>query len=880
MNEPSALTAAAHQAIKASLLTALDLEAGARAAWLSDLDHSDGALSREVRRLLDAHERAGRFLDLPDGDDEDGDRPLPANFAIGPFVIERELGRGGMGMVYLGTRRDHGYVQRVAIKVLGPHVPPGAVARLRDERRILAGLNHACIAHFVDGGTTSEGLPYLAMEYVAGRPVTSSCDEAGLDVPARLRLFLKICGAVHFAHQHLVVHRDIKPSNILVTADGTPKLLDFGIAKLLEAGPDAHVATVQVLTPHYASPEQAAGGAVTTATDVYSLGMLLYELLTGSSPYRGVSRDSSPLSVLDAVRTAEPERPSQAAARAVRVGLDADLDAIILKALRKSPADRYGSAEQFAADLERYLAGRPVLARQGSTVYAARKFVGRHRAGVAAAVVALASLTAATGVSLWQSRAADRQRLRAEARFADVRKLANSFVFEFDETVRDIPGTTAARKLVIARSLGYLEELARDVHDDLPMQRELAAAYQRIGDVQGNPFMSNLGERSEALVNYRRALNLREPLGSSPTATAADRAGLASALSAVGDLLWAGGDFASALVHYERASGLDEALAAAAPESRTAAYGVARSAYQMGQALTKLGRFSTARQHYARSRVALDGGALAHDTAEHRRFQAVAAMKEADCLLREGMVDPAVALYRQSAATLGGLSQADPASSALRRTYAFVLNRVAAAEGVAGRYDLAAPVIAEALAAQEALGHADQGNSQVQGDIAMSLSTRGGLELLHGRPADAERVLGRALAAYDALRRTQTDYVDLRSDHAVAVRRLGDARLGSGDVEGALRHYDEARVMLDATPRDGEYAPERALVYLRMSETGRRVPAASADDVRRWRAEALDEWTRLSAAGVRAWMGEFGGATRLAEAMAGASGTGTGRPTR
>ena len=873
MDSPPAASVSTHQAVKASLLTALDLDAEAREAWLADLEHTDAVTAHDVRRLLDAHARAGAFLDLPDGEAVGADTPLPPDFAIGPFVIEREIGRGGMGTVYLGARSDQGFVQRVAVKVLGPQVPPGAVERLRDERRILAALNHACIAHFVDGGTTADGLPYLAMEYVDGRPVTVFCADSRLDLRERLVLFQKICGAVHFAHQHLVVHRDIKPSNILVTADGTPKLLDFGIAKLLDAGPDLPAATVSVLTPHYASPEQAAGGAVTTATDVYSLGMLLYELLTGGGPYRDVTRQSSLLSVLEAVRTAEPERPSLAAARAGRAGLNADLDAIVLKALRKTPADRYGSAEQLADDLERYLGGRPVLARHGSTLYAARKFVGRHRASVAATVVAMASLTAATGVSLWQSRVADAQRARAEARFADVRKLANSFVFEFDETVRDIPGTTAARKLVIARSLGYLEDLARDTQGDLPMQRELAAAYQRIGDVQGNPYMPNLGERTEALASYRRALALREPLGASPQASAVDRAGLASALAAVGDVLWAEGDFEGALLHYDRARPLNEALAMAAPESRTAAYGAARVAYLAGQALTKLGRFREARLQYARSSAALEGGALVHDTPEHRRFQAIAVMKEADCLLREGFVDQAAATFRESAAALGALSTADPGSEALRRTYAFVLHRVAAAEGVAGRFELAAPFIAEALETQETLGRADRSNRQVAVDIALSLSTRAGLELMRGRTADAERLLTRALGAYDTLRKAQTDYVDLRSDHAVALRRMGDVRLASGDAAGALRHYRTARAMLDEPPRDGEYTPERALVSLRMSDVGRRVPSVAADDLRRWRADAVAEWAQVSASGVRAWMAEFGGVTRLADAMAAASAT-------
>ena len=878
MADHLAATPARHQAVKTLLLTALDLDPSAREPWLTTLEQREAVMAREVRRLLDAHVRAGAFLVLPDGDagpSASGHGHPAADVTIGPFTVERELGRGGMGTVYLGSRSELGFVQHVAIKVLGTNLARGAVERLRDERRILAALNHPNIAHFVDGGTTADGLPYLAMEYVDGRPVTAYCDDARLDVPARLRLFAKICGAVHFAHQHLVVHRDIKPSNILVTSDGTPKLLDFGIAKLTEpgraaaaAGQDAGPATAPVLTPHYASPEQAAGAPVTTATDVYSLGVLLYELVTGSGPYPGVDRDSSPLAVLDAVRGADPQRPSAAAARAQRAGVDDDLDAMVLKALRKAPADRYGSAEQFADDIARYLAGRPVLAHAGSSLYAARKFVNRHRASVGAAIVALLSLAGATGVSLWQARVAQRQRTRAEARFNDVRKLANSFVFEFDETVRDIPGTTAARKLVIARSLGYLEELAADVHDDLPMQRELAAAYQRIGDVQGNPYLSNLGERREAMASYRRALELRERVVADRSATSDDQQGLASALGAVGDLLWAEGDFEGTLVHYSRAQSLTSRLAERTPGQPGLVAAAARSEYSVGQALTKLGRFEQAEAQYARTVAMMDtlavGGVL---PPEVRRFRPVAAAKVADGLLRKGHVVEAAVMYAQSAAALEALVERDRGGAAgQQRIHAFLLLRLADGQAVAGRTREARETVERVLRLQRALANADPNDRQIQGDIALATGTLGGIALAARQLDDARRALVESTAAFTRLASTGAGFVDLKSDYAVTLRRDGDRLATEGDAAAARGRYAEAMALLDEAPRDGEYAPERALVYLRASTV-----AATTADAARLRGEALTEWGRVRAAGVHTWMAEFGGADRLADAMAAAA---------
>src|SRR6187402_1782963 len=385
---------------------------------------------------------------------------------LGPYRLIREIGHGGMGTVYLGVRDDDVFQKRVAIKVLNRGMDTDSIVRrFRHERQILASFEHPLIATLLDGGSTPDGRPYFAMEYVEGQPIVDYCDTLRLDTAARLELFCKVCTAVQYAHQNLIIHRDIKPANVLVVADGTPKLLDFGIAKLLNpelAGQTLALTApgLQLMTPEYASPEQVRGEAVTTATDVYSLGVLLYELLAGRLPYQLTSRtpadivrivcESEPIrpstavTTIEAVPTADPatdgdaarERP--AAARAGRprtVDIDrlqrqlaGDLDNIILKALSKEPSRRYASVDQFSEDVRRHLVGLPVIARKDTWGYRTTKFVRRNRAVVVAAAMTFAALIAGIIGTTWQARVARLERARAEQRFGDVRQLANAFL--------------------------------------------------------------------------------------------------------------------------------------------------------------------------------------------------------------------------------------------------------------------------------------------------------------------------------------------------------------------------------------------------------------------------------------------------------------------
>lgn len=338
---------------------------------------------------------------------------------VGPYEVVRELGRGGMGAVYLARRADQEYEKLVAIKVVqSGHETDEMLRRFRQERQILAGLDHPNIAKLLDGGATAHGLPYFVMDYVEGEPIDRYCASRGLSVTERLSLFQSVCAAVAHAHRNLVIHRDIKPANILVTGEGLPKLMDFGIAKLLPAVPSgagAPAGTVFAFTPAYASPEQVRGETVTTATDVYSLGVVLYELLTGHGPYRAKTTPS--VDVLRAICEQEPARPSSVAREGRR--LRGDVDSIVLKALRKEPRQRYPSVDALSEDVQRHLDGRPVAARRGTTAYRAGKFVKRHWIGVSAAALVAAAIVAGAALATYgmvRARRAEGEALREAAK--------------------------------------------------------------------------------------------------------------------------------------------------------------------------------------------------------------------------------------------------------------------------------------------------------------------------------------------------------------------------------------------------------------------------------------------------------------------------------
>jgi len=400
----------------------------------------------------------------------------------GPYRLVELLGSGGMGSVYLAERIDGEIHQQVAIKLLGAggHRPVWR-DRFLKERQLLASLHHPSIVHVIDAGHTEEGRPYLAMEYVDGVPIDVYA--AQLEPRERLKLFLRVCEGISHAHRHLIIHRDLKPSNILVDASGQPKLLDFGIAKLLDETGEPTQTVERLLTPNYASPEQLRGGTQTTATDVYSLGAVLYKLLTGFSPHETEDHSSAAMEVVAGTRQIPP--PTR-----LNPALPADIDYILRKALRTEPEERYASVDAFADDLRALLEWRPVQARSGDIWYRTRTFARRYRLPVAATAITLVALSAGLYI-------ANRERAIAQRRFLEVRQLANK-LFDIDAEVRQAPGTTKARQLIVDTSLDYLRRLASEVRGDPELALEVGNAYMRVARVQGVPMPGNLGQMAQA----------------------------------------------------------------------------------------------------------------------------------------------------------------------------------------------------------------------------------------------------------------------------------------------------------------------------------------------------------------------------------------------
>jgi eukaryotic-like serine/threonine-protein kinase len=778
------------QQVKGLFLEAQQVDEHRREAFLHGRCGDDLALLDEVVSLLAAAARGGEFLatgtDGPAWLDTEAALAVEAATSaaglagqrLGPYQLLRRIGRGGMGEVYLAERVDAAYEKQVAVKVVRADGETAVVRqRLHEERQILARLEHPNIARLLDAGTTDDGRPFFVMEYVEGEPILRYCDARRLPVRGRLELFRTVCAAVHHAHQNLIVHRDLKPGNVLVTPSGEAKLLDFGIAKLLrsDAGaPDGGptVTAQRFLTPVYSSPEQLRGEPITTAADVYSLGVMLYELLTGRRPLASgggplheavaAQADETPLPPSVAVARAAhgpaddtaPDRsfsPETAAAErdtrpdTLRRQLTGDLDMVVLMALRKEPPRRYASADQLAEDVRRYLAGLPVRARRDTLGYRFDRFVRRHRGGVAAAALAAAGLVAGVAGIVWQARVAQAERARAERRFEDVRQLANAFIFDVHDAIEPIPGTTRARQVVVAKALEYLDRLYQESSGDPALQADLALAYQRVGDVQGLPYTANLGDTPGALASYRRALSLREALAAAGDAKA--RRAVSVILNRIGQVLLFNRDPAGARGTFERSVAIAEDLA--------------RSG-----------------------------------TADARRDLEIAYLLLADALL--GARDLAASTeYHQRAVALAEQVHRERGDDQSVRDLANAYDRMAIVLGEQGRKAEVLELTRKALAMDRAQAAARPGDLVPQRDLGVSLQRDARALLALGRVDEAVPLMEEALAVNRRLLAADPDNADAQWGVSVAEFWLAEALAARRDFTRSLEHHRRAIALSD-----------------------------------------------------------------------------------
>ncbi|MEJ0036070.1 MAG: serine/threonine-protein kinase [Gammaproteobacteria bacterium] len=771
------------QQIKSALHEAMSVSGGERAGVLARVGAADPTLRDEVESLLAAEAGADEaFLNVTPHASL-GLAPFQSTMIgrrCGPYQLIEEIGVGGMGEVYKARRVDDEYQQQVAIKLV--HGGPGSSfigGRLRAERQILASLEHPNIARLLDGGTTDEGVPYLVMELIDGQVITEYCAERSLDVAARLKLFIQVCSAVQFAHQRMVIHRDLKPGNVLVTRDGVPKLLDFGISKILEPGAvtggraDLTIATLGILTPQYASPEQLRGEAVTTASDVYSLGVLFYELLTGSRPYD--VPDHAPHEQRVAMLGVEPKRPSLVAHKDVQRYLRGDLDKIALMALRREPERRYGTAEHFAEDVRRHLEHRPVSARTPTMGYLLSSFFARHRLGVSLTAVIVVGLCIGVVAVLRESRIAESHRAQAEMRFNDVRKLANSLIFEIDNSIRDVPGTGASRKILIDTALQYLGALTKDAEGNPELQLETAAAYKRLGDIQG-AFFASQGNYSGALTSYQRALALLQAAEKSKATKLRARDELRMLQLRLSDLLWITGDVRGSLAYDELSLADARAQLGEDPDDAQNRFVAALFSMDYGYKLFRMRGDTTAA--LTRMREALSDLELltrSRATAPVRRLLGVSYGKTSELLLHEKLFDEALDMNLKSMRLFEGLLATAPNDPDYRVNLAAAQHFAAAALMSLGRLDEARKYELAAHGVVTALHAGEPAISEFGGFVGMANTALAEIAEREGEPEGAIPLLREAMEALNASLTAGTKHPYIRYWKAKAEAQMGRA---------------------------------------------------------------------------------------------------------
>ena len=790
----------------------VELDPELHSAFLDQSCAGDLALRREVESLLANDLTGGESIRLAvekaavEAAQDPPDRWVGRR--VGAYRIIGVIGQGGMGTVYRAVRADDQFEKQVAIKVVRRGFDTEELlARFRYERQILADLDHPHVARLLDGGTTEDGLPYLVMEYIEGVPITEHCWNRQLPVEEQLKLFRLVCAAVQHAHQNLVVHRDLKPANILVTKDGAPKLLDFGIAKLLEegTGDEATITAMRILTPEYASPEQIKGEAVTTMTDVYSLGLMLYEMLTGAKAH-GL-KGGTAAEIENVICEQQQEPPSLAVDRRKdwpeqlrrqwQRQLRGDVDNIVKQALRKEPERRYHSAEQMAEDIRRHLAGFPILARREGPVIRTAKFVRRHKVAVAAAAAIALTLAGGNLAAAYQAR-------QAERRFQQVRKLAHTFLFDIHDKLQAIKGSTGSRAKLAETALTYLDSLAQEAEGDQSLQIELALAYEKVGDAQGAPHASNLGRADAALRNYQRAASLAGTMLDQSSGHTELLALVARTSFKIGDLLLNSGDVSAAAEKLSQGMKYSAALAASAPLKREGHLLMADGFNRTGEALLRKGQVAEALASYHKALQLFgrwegdspsdpSGSGLA---ATHRRI--------GHGLLQTGDLNGALGRLRQAIAIRERFGERSPRHQANQQELSNVYRMAGNILGNPFYLNLGetAPALAyfqKALAIHKDHSAADLKDARAKTDLSISYGKVGSV-LRDVDPRESANVFRKALELTEALLKETPGDAQVQDLHAFNYAGLAYALWRQGDRDVALDTYRRSLAVQQAIP--------------------------------------------------------------------------------
>ena len=792
------------QRVEALFNQALLAPEAERAALIDAHCGGDAELAEEVRALLrasDAEERSASDTARRNG----GEAPAQPRI-VGRYQLDCQIGRGGMGAVYLAHRADGQFDQKVAIKLIDlPLATDLFRERFRQERQILAGLQHPYIARLFDGGVTDVGDLYLAMEYVDGEPIDQYCDRNNLAEPECIALFLRVCEAVQFAHQNFIVHRDLKPDNIFVVADGTPRLLDFGTAKLLLPSVDAPGSQMTregylSFTPQYASPEQILGNPITTASDTYSLGVLLYLLLTGSAPYE--LKELSTAELVRVVCEEAPRKPAHGVNPAKK--LDADLAAILDKALRKDPRERYTTVEQLASDIRAFRDGKPVAARQGTFRYRAAKFVQRHRAAIAATAVVVASLVVGAAGIVWQAGVANAERRRAEARSADLRQLSNSLLDELDDAIKQLPGSTGAQKLLVTRVLEHLDRMAMDAKGDRQTQLDLVDAYTRLANIQGNPYDQNLGDPNGAIAGIEKAIAMATPLAAQNANDKDVLKALATAQEAQAEILFGTARTQEAIESMRAATATYDRLIAGRDASPQLICEVAAAYGSLGDELGQSGTASMADVGAAvtafRKSIELDNRALSIDAnfQRARRGLAINQMKIGGTELE---TDPAQALkdFQLALDRSDAMPKDQQAMLAMQRMRIMILRKKGNAMVELGQFEEAMPILSQVEQTERKLSAADAEDLRALADVDVILDDEAAAREAEAYPllaphdsnrqastASAAELLKQYLAVIDRMLRQDPSNENWKLLRADAQVRLATAQAALGHPQAAL----------------------------------------------------------------------------------------------